>query len=297
MTFAIPAGERVVFPHHVQIPEEKLAVAAAVVHKPARARRPASNAKTVSKSQPKRATRPFKRRGSAEQTGSRKRQQRGHEDEDESPESIMPNANGQESSKDADDIQDSAAEGSSEHPSDRDPGFIPVESHTETAEATEPTEPSAQAQTHGQANDRVSIANICEPSRSESTEDATQPTETIKTEEHEQNDASQPIKPDGESEEHRPKEEASKMTSEPVEQPPKSQFPTTPASLEDIIILPNMTRPSILEHNILAIDGRRKGLRNANSWKAFRCHRNNQDIGNLWELRQAWYLKHYAQGA
>ncbi|KAJ5180208.1 hypothetical protein N7492_003418 [Penicillium capsulatum] len=58
------------------------------------------------------------------------------------------------------------------------------------------------------------------------------------------------------------------------------------------IILRDVTSPLNLVRKLIEIDGRKdKNARTANAWKEIRCYRNNQDIGGLWDLRQAWYLK------
>jgi hypothetical protein len=86
------------------------------------------------------------------------------------------------------------------------------------------------------------------------------------------------------------KEEPDQPIPESAETPSEPQPPSS--SQDELVILPNITTPSILEKHILAIDGRFKGVRSVNAWKAIRCHRNNQDMGSLWEVRQGWYLKH-----
>ncbi|KAL2007345.1 hypothetical protein VTN00DRAFT_8783 [Thermoascus crustaceus] len=57
------------------------------------------------------------------------------------------------------------------------------------------------------------------------------------------------------------------------------------------IILPNVAGPGALANKILQVDGRITNPPNGNAWKEFRCYRNNQDMGSLWEVRQAWFLK------
>jgi hypothetical protein len=57
------------------------------------------------------------------------------------------------------------------------------------------------------------------------------------------------------------------------------------------IILDNIGGPSALALKILEVDGRIKDVPNGNAWKEFRSYRNNQDMGSLWEVRQAWYLR------
>lgn len=56
------------------------------------------------------------------------------------------------------------------------------------------------------------------------------------------------------------------------------------------ILVRNISNPSTLATKILKVDGRRSGFRHSNSWQEFRCYRNNQDMGSLWDVRQAWFL-------
>ncbi|KAL1863731.1 hypothetical protein Plec18167_000827 [Paecilomyces lecythidis] len=63
-----------------------------------------------------------------------------------------------------------------------------------------------------------------------------------------------------------------------------------PGPIENII-LPNVAGPQTLANKILEMDGRITNPPNSNAWKQFRCYRNNQDMGSLWEVRQTWYLK------
>lgn len=73
--------------------------------------------------------------------------------------------------------------------------------------------------------------------------------------------------------------------------PTKSDEPPT-ISAADEIILSNIPSPNMLVTKILQIDGRPKeGQRAANPWKEIRCYRKNQDMGSLWDVRQAWYFK------
>lgn len=58
------------------------------------------------------------------------------------------------------------------------------------------------------------------------------------------------------------------------------------------IIVPDIKTPNMLITKILQIDGRcKEGARTANAWKEIRCYRKNQDMGSLWDVRQAWYVK------
>lgn len=64
--------------------------------------------------------------------------------------------------------------------------------------------------------------------------------------------------------------------------------PTTPLEVE----IHNIAGPSALTKKILETDGRVPNPPNGNAWKEIRCYRNNQDMGSLWEVRQAWYVKY-----
>ncbi|KAF7161204.1 hypothetical protein CNMCM6106_008530 [Aspergillus hiratsukae] len=57
------------------------------------------------------------------------------------------------------------------------------------------------------------------------------------------------------------------------------------------IILENIGGPTALSLKIVEVDGRITDVPNGNAWKEFRAYRNNQDMGSLWEVRQAWYLR------
>lgn len=79
---------------------------------------------------------------------------------------------------------------------------------------------------------------------------------------------------------------------EPVDGPTQPPPGAQPATDEpDEIIVPGISSPMVLVKLILQIDGRRPDGRTANSWKEIRCYRKNQDMGSLFDVRQAWYLK------
>lgn len=63
---------------------------------------------------------------------------------------------------------------------------------------------------------------------------------------------------------------------------------TTPLEIE----IHNIAGPNALTKKILEADDRIKNPPNGNAWKEIRCYRNNQDMGSLWEVRQAWYVKY-----
>lgn len=71
------------------------------------------------------------------------------------------------------------------------------------------------------------------------------------------------------------------------EEPSSSTIIGTP---QDVVIR-NITGPGALAQKILQVDGRITNPPNGNAWKVFRCYRDNQDMGSLWEVRQAWFVK------
>ena len=56
-----------------------------------------------------------------------------------------------------------------------------------------------------------------------------------------------------------------------------------------------MAGPQALSTKILEVDGRVKNPPNGNAWKDFRCKRDNQDMGSLFEIRQDYYEKQQTQ--
>lgn len=60
----------------------------------------------------------------------------------------------------------------------------------------------------------------------------------------------------------------------------------------EVAILMNIHGATNLGNKMIEVDGRITQIPNGNAWKEFRCYRNNQDMGSLWEVRQAWYVKH-----
>lgn len=86
-----------------------------------------------------------------------------------------------------------------------------------------------------------------------------------------------------------PTQEHIKERVEDSTQPPSGA--QTTVDEPDEIIVPDISSPMVLVKLILQIDGRRPDGRTANSWKEIRCYRKNQDMGSLFDVRQAWYLK------
>lgn len=59
----------------------------------------------------------------------------------------------------------------------------------------------------------------------------------------------------------------------------------------EVVVLPEVNGPTYLGNKMIEVDGRIKHIPNGNAWKEFRCYRDNQDMGSLWEVRQAWYVR------
>ncbi|RAO65011.1 uncharacterized protein BHQ10_001023 [Talaromyces amestolkiae] len=74
------------------------------------------------------------------------------------------------------------------------------------------------------------------------------------------------------------------------EESESAQCSATATPLE--VEIHDIAGPNALMKKILETDGRVKNPPNGNAWKEIRCYRNNQDMGSLWEVRQAWYVKY-----
>ncbi|CAI7611845.1 unnamed protein product [Penicillium crustosum] len=88
--------------------------------------------------------------------------------------------------------------------------------------------------------------------------------------------------------------EQDKITKPPSTEPQNDLVPTpsqATVSEPDEIIVSNVSSPQALVHKILQIDGRMPNGRTANAWKEIRCYRNNQDMGSLFDVREAWFLQ------
>ncbi|GKZ68401.1 hypothetical protein AnigIFM50267_003081 [Aspergillus niger] len=70
---------------------------------------------------------------------------------------------------------------------------------------------------------------------------------------------------------------------------------TAPADILDErmdgILVENIQGLTSLASKIIEVDGRITDIPNGNAWKEFRAYRNNQDMGSLWEVRQAWFQR------
>lgn len=85
-----------------------------------------------------------------------------------------------------------------------------------------------------------------------------------------------------------------KITKPPSTEPQNNLVPTlsqATTSESDEIIVPNLSSPQALVSKILQINGRMPNGRTANAWKEIRCYRNNQDMGSLFDVREAWFLQ------
>ncbi|KAJ5302260.1 hypothetical protein PENANT_c008G09173 [Penicillium antarcticum] len=83
-------------------------------------------------------------------------------------------------------------------------------------------------------------------------------------------------------------------TDNPASSQPQDLHPTSSQATEndlDDIIVPNIMSPNGLAVKMLQIDGRMPNGRVANGWKDIRCIRNNQDIGSLFDVREAWFVR------
>ncbi|CAI7564530.1 unnamed protein product [Penicillium viridicatum] len=88
--------------------------------------------------------------------------------------------------------------------------------------------------------------------------------------------------------------EQDKITKPPSTEPQNNLAPTlsqATTSESDEIIVPNLSSPQALVSKILQINGRMPNGRTANAWKEIRCYRNNQDMGSLFDVREAWFLQ------
>lgn len=63
------------------------------------------------------------------------------------------------------------------------------------------------------------------------------------------------------------------------------------AATQEDVILCTIENVRALEHKILEVDGRVTKPSNRNAWKMIRCQRDNQDMGSLFEVREAYYLR------
>jgi hypothetical protein len=76
---------------------------------------------------------------------------------------------------------------------------------------------------------------------------------------------------------------------------PPAQFKFASTSNGEDVVTDLMAGPQALSTKILEVDGRVKNPPNGNAWKDFRCKRDNQDMGSLFEIRQDYYEKQQTQ--
>lgn len=162
----------------------------------------------------------------------------------------------------------------------------PVEAETEVEEAIEPeTETQEPGKTDIEPIQPGSVSPVKEssehqiPSEPYNTSEKTMDTAT--------KEAEQNVPPTSPLSE--PPEDLTPPASQPIA---SGSDENATATLPDEIVVPNIASPRMLVTKILQIDGRPKeGARTANAWKEIRCYRRNQDMGSLWDVRQAWYIK------
>ncbi|XRM44702.1 hypothetical protein ABZX51_007817 [Aspergillus tubingensis] len=82
--------------------------------------------------------------------------------------------------------------------------------------------------------------------------------------------------------------EAPQESTEETKKTPPANTPD--ANMEEILI-ENIQGLTSLASRIIEVDGRITDIPNGNAWKEFRAYRNNQDMGSLWEVRQAWFQR------
>lgn len=270
LTFAAPAGQRVIFPHHIEISQARLAAARNSVksNKSSRKREPRHD-ETSTNTIPQRGTKTSKRRGSAEEASARKKRQVEQEGNEDSE--YMPNMN------DGEMFQTEIKNVQASVPEDKD-----------TASELKPDSAlDSNVKAIGVNGDQQTTDPLAMEATREFDEDRTAESTDTKGKQGHHAEV-EPVKADA-ANGLESKEEITQSDPEITEEKlPESQ----PASPQDeLVLVPNITTPNSLENEILAIDGRFKGVRNVNTWKALRCHRNNQDMGSLWEVRHGWYLK------
>ena len=84
----------------------------------------------------------------------------------------------------------------------------------------------------------------------------------------------------------------SRSVPEPIQESTKVSTPTkNTGDSTDEILVENLRGLTALSTKIREIDGRIAKCPNGNAWKEFRAYRNNQDMGSLWEVRQAWFQR------
>ncbi|KAI9036686.1 uncharacterized protein KD926_001581 [Aspergillus affinis] len=78
-------------------------------------------------------------------------------------------------------------------------------------------------------------------------------------------------------------------TSGPGEQ--AGPAPSNTFEESDVVTVSGITSLNPLVIKIVELDGRITKMPHGNAWKEFRSYRDNQDMGSLWEVRQAWFMR------
>ncbi|GKZ30833.1 hypothetical protein AbraIFM66950_010423 [Aspergillus brasiliensis] len=83
--------------------------------------------------------------------------------------------------------------------------------------------------------------------------------------------------------------EAPQEPTEETKQTEETAPANNPVESMDGILVEGIQGLTALASKIIEVDGRITDIPNGNAWKEFRAYRNNQDMGSLWEIRQAWF--------
>ncbi|KAH8431367.1 uncharacterized protein LDX57_009025 [Aspergillus melleus] len=67
--------------------------------------------------------------------------------------------------------------------------------------------------------------------------------------------------------------------------------PSNTSEKSEDVIVSGITSLNPLVNKIMELDGRMTKMPHGNAWKEFRSYRDNQDMGSLWEVRQAWFMR------
>ncbi|KAE8354777.1 Asx homology domain-containing protein [Aspergillus coremiiformis] len=131
--------------------------------------------------------------------------------------------------------------------------------------------------------------NLEEDDQVEPSTGATGATQLPSTEAHSTSATVQIVAPENGAENLANTSEQSAETAEDA--PPQTSIAEGTSEEPEVIIVSGITGPAALATKILEADGRAEKIPHGNAWKEFRAYRNNQDMGSLWEVRQAWFQR------
>lgn len=269
LTFAVPAGQRVIYPHHIDIPTEKVMSLRKPVTNGKSRGRSAARTDGPSKTPRKRATL-SKRKTPARETRSSKKRQLDQSQDAEHTEDLLDMNAQSLTPNGAAPVQGIAIEENNApaetHADTTTPAEIPNETENHNTDEESKDLTLTKPEVYDEDDGKQESTQPTEPETAPSTQDTTDAVQSEPTHIKENDDSTQNI--------------------------PK--LPKTPSTPQDeLILVANIDGPTALTNRIIEIDGRIEKFRGVNAWKEFRCYRNNQDMGSLWELRQDWYLKHH----